>query len=189
MQYYRTFIAMPVEVGKDLLQLRREIMSGLEAERISWVDPANFHITLRFMGDTRVSEVERIAASMISNRFIQEARSFPVTGIFSFGPTQKPRVIWAGFGLELWFSKMKAEVDDWLEDLGFPAQDQVFTAHLTLGRIRSLSNVSGFHAFMEGLKSRNCGAVSFSSLVYYRSVLGSGRPEYSKLAELPFEKK
>ena len=42
MQYYRTFIALPVIAGEALLELRREIKTALAQERISWVDPDKF---------------------------------------------------------------------------------------------------------------------------------------------------
>ena len=186
--YYRTFIALPVQVGADLLELRHEIMTALEDERISWVDPLRFHVTLRFLGDTPVGDVDTIARALKAGEFLPEALSVPVTGVGSFGPRKKPRVIWAGFGREEWFSNLKEGVDGLLEEFGFPKQDQPFTAHLTLGRIRSLRNLSSYHAFMEGMKSRACNPVCFDSLVYYRSILGSGGPEYSKLEEIRFRR-
>jgi 2'-5' RNA ligase len=188
-QYYRTFIALPVLVGGDLLELRHEMMIALKDERISWVDPKRFHVTLRFLGDTPLSEVDKIAKALKERENLPNAISVPVTGVGSFGPFKNPRVIWAGFSQEEWFNKLKEGVDDLLEEYGFPKQDQPFTAHLTLGRIRSLRNLSRYHEVIEGMKSRACDAVYFSSLVYYRSILGSGGPEYSKLEENVFRRK
>jgi 2'-5' RNA ligase len=188
MQYYRTFIALPVQVGADLLELRHEIMTALEDERISWVDPLRFHVTLRFLGNTPARDVDIIARALKKGDFLPEALSVPVTGVGSFGPRKKPRVIWAGFGREEWFSELKERVDSLLGEFGIPRQDQSFRAHLTLGRIRSLRNLTRYHAFMEGMKGRACDAVRFDSLVYYRSILGSGGPEYRKLEEILFRR-
>jgi len=188
MQYYRTFIALPVKVGADLLEIRQDLMSVLEDERISWVDPKRFHVTLRFLGDTPVRDVDTIARALKALRFPSDAQSFPVTGVGSFGPLKKPRVIWAGFGREEWFGGLKEGVDGMLEEYGFPKLDQPFTAHLTLGRVRSLRNLSRYHDILEGMKGRGCEPVCFDRLVYYRSNLGPGGPEYSKLEEILFSR-
>jgi len=186
MQYYRTFIALPVQVGADLLEIRKELMFALEDERISWVDPKRFHVTLRFLGDTRISDVDKISRALKDVRIPSDAIWIPVTGVGSFGPRKKPRVIWTGFGREEWFGGLKKGVDDILEEFGFPSVDQPFTAHLTLGRIRSLRSLSSYLDILAGLKERACEPVCFDRLVYYHSILGPGGPEYSKLEEILF---
>jgi len=184
--YYRTFLALPVKVNADLLELRRALMTAMEEERISWVDPTRFHITLRFLGDTHVSDVDKISRALQEGMFRPDAQEVPVTGAGSFGPRKKPRVIWVGFGRESWFRDIKEGVDSLLEIQGFPRQDQPFTAHLTLGRIRSLRNISRYHEIMEGLINKACDPVWFDRLAYYRSILGPGGPEYRKLEEIRF---
>jgi 2'-5' RNA ligase len=187
-QYYRTFIGLPVQVGTDLLEARHELITSLEGERISWVDPKRFHITLRFLGDTRLCDVDRIGRALKEGEFMPHTTSVPVTGLGSFGPRKKPRVIWIGFGLKEWFSGLKDGVDSMLEECGFPKQDPPFTAHLTLGRIRSLRDLSRYYEIMEGMEAKSYKAVWFDRLIYYRSILGSRGPEYSKLEEILFRK-
>jgi 2'-5' RNA ligase len=186
MQYYRTFIALPLKAGQDLLALRSEIMSTLADERISWVDPGNFHITLRFLGDTGPDDVKKISEVIKSKTLRRNARNIPVTGVESFGPARMPRVIWAAFSQDTWFREIKTDLDNCLESLGLPPQSQKFTAHLTLGRIRSLKNVSLYHAYMQEIKARACDAVAIDRIVYYRSILGPKAPEYVKLSECIF---
>jgi 2'-5' RNA ligase len=187
-QYYRTFLALPVTVGADLLELRQTIMTDLEEERISWVEPGRFHVTLRFLGDTRLSDVRKISRALKEGGFRPEAQKVPVNGVGSFGPRKKPRVIWVGFGMESWFGALKEGVDGLLEEHGIPKQDQPFTAHLTLGRIRSLRNVSRYLKIMDGMKDQVFEPICFDSLVYYRSILGPGGPEYKQLENLWFRK-
>lgn len=188
MQYFRTFIALPVKAGEDLMELRHEIKTALAHERISWVDPANFHITLRFLGDTSPGDVEKISVAMKGSGFIQNASSAPVTGVKSFGPAKKPRVIWAAFGQEQWFKELNAELNIFLKDLGLASQNQEFTPHLTLGRIRSLQDVSGYHAFMQGIKARACEAIYMDRIIYYRSIIGSNGPKYTRLSQILLKK-
>jgi 2'-5' RNA ligase len=182
--YYRTFIALPVQVGADLLELRRRLMQDLEAERISWVEPGRFHVTLRFLGDTHLNEVDKISRALKQGMLRADAEEIPVKGVGSFGPRKNPRVIWIGFGNEAWFQGLKEEVDAFLEEQGFSRPDQLFTPHLTLGRIRSLRILSRYYQIMEGVKGQIFDPVWIKHLVYYRSILGAGGPEYSKLKEI-----
>jgi len=182
--YYRTFLALPVKAGMDLLELHRSLMRDLEGERISWVDPTRFHITLRFLGDTLLSDVSKISAALKQGGFRYDAQEIPVTGVGSFGPHKKPRVIWVGFENEDWFEGLKEEVDALLEEQGIPRENQPFTAHLTLGRIRSLRNLSRYHEIIEGVEKKACDPLWFNRLVFYRSILGSGAPEYHPLEEI-----
>jgi len=186
--YYRTFLALPVEAGEDLLELRQSLMASLEEERISWVDPGRYHITLRFLGDTSLSEVAKIASALKEGGLNKEAQQVPVLGVGSFGPRQKPRVIWAGLGGEKWFVELKQAVDNLLEEQGIPRQDAPFRPHLTLGRIRHLQHLSRFHEIIEGMKKISCESLYFNRLVYFRSILDSGGPQYHPLEELHFRR-
>ena len=186
--YYRTFLALPVQVGAALLELRRSLMRDLEGERISWVETGRFHVTLRFLGDTLLSDVSKISVALKQGGFHFDAQEVPVTGVGSFGPRKKPRVIWIGFGRAEWFAGLKEGVDVLLEEQGIPKENQPFTAHLTLGRIRSLQNISRYYKILEEAKDHSCEPVGFNSLVFYRSILGEGGPEYRKLEEISFRR-
>lgn len=188
MQYYRTFLALPLEVGADLLEIRKELRSALEDERISWVDPTRFHVTLRFLGDTRIEDVERISRALKEGGFRPDAKKVSMCSLGSFGPRKKPRVIWVGFDREEWFEEVKEGVDDLLEALGFPRQEPPFTPHLTLGRVRSLRDRVRYREVLQEMKPRICETVCFDRLVYYRSILGSNGPEYLPLGNISFRK-
>ena len=167
-----------------MLALRRGLMRDLEGERISWVDPGRFHITLRFLGDTLLSDVAKVSRALKQGRMHSDAQEIPLRGVGSFGPRKRPRVIWAGFADNAWFKGLKEEVDELLEKQGIPRQAQPFTAHLTLGRIRSLRDLSRYQEIMGRVENEAFEPVCFSKLVYYRSILGAGGPEYLTLEEI-----
>ena len=64
MKYLRTFIALPLKVNNHFLKSREEMMQKLVDERISWVDPERYHVTIRFLGDTPPEELEMLRQSM-----------------------------------------------------------------------------------------------------------------------------
>jgi 2'-5' RNA ligase len=89
-QYYRTFVGIPVRPGPGLLVLRNELMSSLREERISWVQPELFHVTLRFIGDTPTSLVEEIRSALKNYLHLPESVELKLQGVGSFGPRKKP---------------------------------------------------------------------------------------------------
>lgn len=56
MEKYRTFIAVPLRVGEEFLHARAALMERLSGDRISWVNPERYHVTLKFLGDTSLFE-------------------------------------------------------------------------------------------------------------------------------------
>ena len=188
MKYFRTFIGLPVKVGERVLEARRELMESLSGERISWVDPERYHITLRFLGDTKITAIDEIGKALYEKVNIPEKLHVPFAQTGSFGPRKRPRVIWIGFGNTAMFASLKFDVDSALKECGIAPVDQPFRAHLTLGRVRSLKDLKGYYDAIEAMKDRFNELVLFDKLVFYRSELGSGGPVYIPLYQMEFRK-
>ena len=185
-QYYRTFIGLPLRLEQVSVEARQELMSALEGERISWVKPENYHVTLRFIGKTKLSDVKEIGNALRSGVHIPEKSLQGFGELGSFGPRKKPRVIWVGFEQDNFFSLLKSDVDRVLEGCGILFEEQTFTPHLTLGRIRSLQNLPRFYNTMDEMRQGFQSAVLFDKLVFYQSILGPHGPDYQVLEELFF---
>jgi len=186
MKYLRTFIALPLKVNNHFLLAREEMVQRLANERISWVDPGRYHVTIRFLGDTPPEELEMLRQSMRDRISVPGKTRVQLNHVGSFGPRKKPRVIWLGFEDSHFFESWRDEVDKALEDCGIMPDRQAFRAHLTLGRIRALKDLKGFYEVIESMKDRFSGEILSDRLVYYKSDLGSGGPVYTPLEELIF---
>ena len=184
--YYRTFIGLPLQVQAPFLKARAQLMEVLKEERISWTNPAQYHVTLRFLGDTEPAEIEKIGNALQDGIANPGRINLAITGLDSFGPKKRPRVIWAGFEKNDFFGRLKMDVDRSLELCGIPEEGQDFRAHLTLGRVRSLKDLQGYYQAIEGISHQFTGPVLFDRLVFFRSILGSGGPEYHVLKEMQF---
>lgn len=186
-RYYRTFIGLPVKTGEEFQHARNQLLEALSKERISWVKPGNDHITLRFIGDTKVSAIDGIGTKLLEEVTIPGKFELCFSRLDSFGPRKKPRVIWVGFKDTLLIESLKADVDHALESAGIPAGIEVFRAHLTLGRVRSLKDPATFYSVLSEMGDRFRSMVQFDQLVFYRSELGSGGPVYTPLMQIDFK--
>ena len=185
-QYYRTFIGLPLLVEPPFLETRKRLMSDLSKERISWTRPDQYHITLRFLGDTRISDMEKIGNALHAEVGDHAQGNLEIGGLGSFGPRKAPRVIWLGFREPRFIETLKQEVDLALEKCGFPPSEQIFRAHLTLGRVRHLQSPEEYYRIIDRMDRQFTGMVQFEKLVFFRSILGARGPEYRALDEVLF---
>lgn len=171
-------------MGTGFLEARDALSGALEKERISWVHPDNYHVTLRFLGDTGIGDINRIRKALRDQVRLPADMEVQLLQLGSFGSGRRPRVVW--IGLEDWelFEALKAAVDDALGQCGFPPGDQPFRPHLTLGRIRSLRDTDLFYRVVEEMKDAFRGIVQPGRLVFYRSILGNRGPRYIPLEEI-----
>jgi 2'-5' RNA ligase len=134
----RTFIAIAIpnhireRIGEFQNRLRKE-----EA-MIKWVRPESIHITLKFLGDVaeeRIDDIAQAAREVVSGR---EPFEVGVGSVGTFPNDRRPRVLWIGVqhGSEL-VADIARRVDRALTPLGFKRDKRLYSAHLTIGRVRS----------------------------------------------------
>jgi RNA 2',3'-cyclic 3'-phosphodiesterase len=139
----RVFIAieLPDEVKDALAALQNELRK-VQTE-IGWTKPENLHLTLKFLGEVeadRLSDVNQACAAAVA-RVSPFSIGVQDTGVF---PTLKqPRVLWVGLAEGLAeLQTLHKKLDENLHALGFAQETRAFKPHLTLGRVKSLKNVS-----------------------------------------------
>ncbi|MBV8775705.1 MAG: RNA 2',3'-cyclic phosphodiesterase [Alphaproteobacteria bacterium] len=120
-------IAFPPE-----LRLRLSLLqSGIAGAR--WVDPGNFHLTLRFIGEVDEGAAADVDAALLRLR----ARPFSVqlAGVGVFGG-DKLRTLWVGVEREPALAALQSKIEQALQRAGLPAEPRKFAPHVTLARLR-----------------------------------------------------
>jgi 2'-5' RNA ligase len=150
---------------------------------VVWVSPANFHLTVKFLGavDTdRLPDVERALGDAVAG-----VPPFDLTlrGLGAFPSAARPRVIWAGTAhgaAEL--AALAARVERTLSPLGFPTEERVFSAHVTLGRVRTPRRNPKLAEALAASASVELLSVPVTRLSLMRSDLSPRGARYSELA-------
>ncbi len=158
----------------------------LRNERISWVKPGNYHVTIRFLGDTPTKEVSSVKNALGGITSLPTSKNLQLQSIGSFGPRKRPRVIWSGFQDPGIFTELREMTDRALVSCGYKFNTDPLKAHLTLGRIRSLKDILHFYEVLERMKDLFRGEVLVDRMIFYRSRLRKEGPVYESLLELPF---
>ncbi len=126
-----TGIEVPAEIGDRLTMLR----GGLPGAR--WIDPDNYHLTLRFIGDIDMVQAEAVAEGL--DRVRRTAFHLRLTGIGPLG-TGKPHAIVANVKPTPALLDLQAEHERIFQRLGLPPEGRKYTPHITLARLRNGSD-------------------------------------------------
>ena len=123
-----TALAVPPEVADALAVYR----GGLPGAR--WIEPADFHVTLRFLGD-----VERPVAEDFLDLLAETRPRGPLTvtldGLGVFGGA-KPRALYAALHATAELADLQAEQERFARRAGLAPETRKFTPHVTLARLR-----------------------------------------------------
>ena len=126
-----TGLEIPADIGQTLSGLR----GGLPGAR--WVDPENYHVTLRFIGDIDGAIAGEIAWTL--ERINRKPFEVALQGLSSFGG-KKPREVVASVVPSRPLMELQAELERLMQRFGLDPEGRKFVPHVTLARLRDASN-------------------------------------------------
>jgi 2'-5' RNA ligase len=125
-----TALEIPRDASLSLTLLR----GGLPGAR--WIDPENYHLTLRFIGDVEGHVADEVANTL--DRVRRTAFNLALSGVGAFG-SKKPHSIYAGVTASPDLIALQAEIERICQRLGLPADPRKFVPHVTIARLRNSS--------------------------------------------------
>lgn len=126
-----TGLEIPAEIGQSLSNLR----GGLPGAR--WIDPENYHVTLRFIGDIDGASANEIASLLF--RVDRKPFEVKVQGLTSFGG-RKPRAVVATIAPSKPLMELQAELERMMQRIGLDPEGRKFIPHVTLARLYDASD-------------------------------------------------
>ncbi len=172
-----TGLEVPPDIALQLSMHR----GGLSGAR--WIEPSDYHITLRFLGD-----VDGMTARDAFD-FLADIQRGPITitldQIASFGG-DKPHSVFARVQPSAALSDLQAEHERLMRRIGLAPEPRKFVPHVTLGRIKGTSVI----AVADYLSSRPIiRPLSFTArrFVLYSSRASTGGGPYLVEAAYPLD--
>lgn len=159
-------IAFPPE-----LKLRLSLLqSGVGGAK--WVDPGNFHLTLRFIGEVDegvAADIDEALSRLAARRF-----ALRLAGAGVFGG-DRPRQLWIGVEREPALATLQAKVEHALIRLGLPPEPRKFAPHVTLARLREpkRDDLQRFLAAHGQFRAEALAVERFSLIASYQTKAGS----------------
>ncbi len=139
----RLFIAAPV--SDEVRAAAARLISRLRASGADykWVDPANLHLTLRFLGATSLDRLGELE-TLLRRAARRPAFEVVYEGVGAFPSWDDPKVVWVGVG------QGAADLAALAAALGPAEEGRPFSAHLTIGRMRGRRDVARLKAAAGG---------------------------------------
>jgi 2'-5' RNA ligase len=181
----RAFIAVTLDpkvidaIADASTQLRRRIAG------VRWVVPANFHLTLKFLGAIDEAMVDPIGAALGEQLRLFPRFTINAKGLGVFPGPKRPRVLWVGLTSDRLVA-LASIVESALQPLGFAPENRKFTPHLTIGRWREAGVApKSLGRQLETWETHDFGASDVKSVKLIQSVLKPGGASYFDLATVP----
>jgi RNA 2',3'-cyclic 3'-phosphodiesterase len=150
---------------------------------VRWLDPENYHLTLKFLGNVRQERADEVRAIMQRVAGTTLPFSLALGGFGAFPTVRKPRVVWLGIVASAELRCLKQDLEWGLADAGFEAETRDFHPHLTLGRADPKGGAGHFRGLdevMAGLEFQS--EVSIHTLDLMESHLSREGARYGVLS-------
>lgn len=127
-----------LEIPSPIAQRLSLLQSGLQGAR--WIDPENFHITLRFIGDVPEDTATEIDEAL--SHIYEDPFELQLQGVGQFG-NDKPHAVWARVGESEPLRALQAHQEIAMQRLGLRAEPRKYTPHVTVARLNKRTTNAG----------------------------------------------
>jgi 2'-5' RNA ligase len=183
----RTFIGVDIgpAVRRSAEALQRQLAKT--GAGVNWTAPANYHITLEFLGDVDDRDLVGICRVVTEVAAGEPPFRLGVSRLGAFPTPRRPKIIWAGVREgEDELKRLFVALEPRLIDLGvYRKEDRPYTPHLTLGRAKD--EAAGLTLAPELAKHQGWdgGQNDVEEVVVYSSELRRDGPEYAVVGRGP----
>ncbi|MFH0949492.1 MAG: RNA 2',3'-cyclic phosphodiesterase [Candidatus Aenigmatarchaeota archaeon] len=175
----RCFVAVdvPEQLKSKISAIQNELSQFCNA---GFTKPENLHFTLKFLGEIDEAEIAKVKANLevIASRFTPIETK--LKGIGAFPSPSYIRVIWLGApGLQ--------QLQNEVSKIG-QKEEKEQIPHLTIARVKSVSNKEALSAFLEKNKNIVIGPMIVNETKLKKSTLTSSGPIYEDLHAFKLKK-
>jgi 2'-5' RNA ligase len=137
MSVIRAFIA--IDLSPEIHQRLNDVLDNYKALMIKipirWVVVTNIHLTLKFLGDVSLSNLDLLTDMIQTEVSSHHQFEISVGSSGTFPSNRQPRVIWVGVEAPQELVAIQNGIEAATARLGYTREERAFSPHLTLGRV------------------------------------------------------
>lgn len=180
----RLFVGFAIDIGTEggealAAAIKKTRIGAQQREmEINWVSPANFHVTLNFLGS-----VERTKLPILTELLNQVAAQTPrlatsLRGMGGFPDERHMRTLWVGVRNSRGLQQLQSELREKLVNAGFSQEDRAYSPHLTIGKTRKARNATDLISPFVRTKFGEC---EIDTILLFESVQHGPHSSYAVL--------
>jgi 2'-5' RNA ligase len=188
-EVHRLFVALspPNTVKSEIEKTQNELREGLPDGSVRWTRPEHFHLTLSFLGNVALEQIEgladrlRLACCDFAPFQLRAERIgfFPERGF--------PRVIWTAVSnKDRQLAPLQRAIQSATQEFTSEPAEKEFTAHITLGRAKAIRRREAeiLAHFREKMSTRCFGEWTANNVELFRSELTSGGAQHTPVSAI-----
>jgi 2'-5' RNA ligase len=192
MSVIRAFIAINLsqEILRKLDQLITELKEIFAGVPLQWVAAHNIHLTIKFLGDVQVQNLESIKSLLKVEASRYPQFEIHITKLGVFPSISRPRVVWVGVEAPTGLFSLQKGIEEGIARLGYPPEERKFSAHLTLARLSKRATPDDSRYLGEILGNVNVvslGVTPVQEIHLYQSELNPRGSIYTMLFSAPLK--
>ena len=192
--FMRVFIAIDIDekTRAAIADLQKQLNSKVDIKKVGstssprsdvkWVEPENIHLTLKFLGEIDEKQLAEVYDITKQVAALHKNFTLDIESVGSFGG-RSAKVVWVGAGKgadEL--IALQKDLDERLEQAGYPKEDREFSAHLTICRVRNPKAGFKLAEAVVQFEKLKLGSIDADAVCVYQSQLMPEGPIYTQLA-------
>lgn len=190
MSVIRAFIAIDIapEILDQIKRISADLNRKMNNHAVRWVSAENIHLTLKFLGDVSVNNIELLTDALRLESANHQHFSISVGGIGAFPAVRRPRVLWIGVEGPEALLNLQRNIEVQMARLGYEKDQRPFSPHLTLGRVSRSARPDEIRVVSQVLEAYQLGFIGITPVNefhLYRSDLHPEGAVYTRILTLP----
>jgi len=162
-----------IEIPDDIRDALARLRQPLPGAR--WLQPENFHITLRFAGDVSAPVARELDANLANISF--DPFPIEIAGLATFGGDE-PRTIYAGIKPSDDLEKLARANETAARRAGLKPESRRFIPHITLARLQTAPRIEPIARFLQRKGGLRLPPFTTTRFVLFSSKPGTGGGPY-----------
>lgn len=178
----RAFFAIPLSVtaNETVARLQAHLKQN-HREGLRWIPPEDFHITLKFLGESDPAALENMGRELKNWAQTWKPPLITLAGVDCFPTRGAPRGVWLAWNdSDGSLAQVQSELEQIAETHGFPVEERPFSPHLTIARVRRGVKLAELRTACQALAPPIVES-QLSEIILFESTLTSEGAEYSAL--------
>ena len=161
---------------------RLALLAGAGIPGARWVPPANYHLTLRFIGEVPAHQAEEVDLSLSALR----GRGFTLelSGLGTFAKGGRDTALWAGVTRNPALDHLAAKIETAMQRTGLAPERRRFAPHVTLARLDN-AVPDKLAAFVQAHNLFRAAPFAVEHFTLFSSRLGKEASVYTAEVEYP----
>ena len=180
----RLFFALPAEGAQDFLRHAHGELNAFPRV-LKTVAPKNYHITLKFLGETGPDVFRSLRQDFQLLNFDYASVPYVMRGLGAFPDVRRARVLWCGLDLDGGRIRLiQNAIEELCAPYGFKKENRAFQPHLTLARTRRDMKIpASLTEYIAANRDTVFGESTFKRIVLFKSDLRRDGPVYTPVEE------